>query len=269
MLFLKNLLMEVGVLKSYERMRQGVEQRFFWYIFDERLQRHTPVIVYQMGKVGSTSLYYSLKKSYPGIVLHSHSFASSDNDWRIRELYKHCLANGRPLNIISLTREPIERNISAFFQNFERDTGIPYRRDIFSLEELKELFLKNYNHDIPLDWFDSHIKANFGIDVYASPFPECGSSTYSNGNIRILILRSEIDDADKTEVIKEFLDLLEFQMISKNVSSKKAYAETYRIFRETVRLPSSYISRMCNSRYFNHFYTEEFVESVRKKWSRE
>jgi hypothetical protein len=269
---IKSFIIESGLLKASKRLIRWMEARLFWYIFDARLTSSTPVFVYQMGKVASTTIYRSLQKVYPGIVLHDHLFGpnrqGNPDAWRIRRLYEHCVVNQDPLYIISLTREPIERNISAFFQNFERETGVPYNRSDFSLTELRDLFLENYNHNVPLNWFDDNIKANFGIDVYATPFPADGVATYSKDNFHLLVIRCEIHDEKKAAAIRDFLDLPSFEIERRNVGTNKRYAQTYHLFKERVRLPLSYISKMCDSKYFTHFYNEEFVESVRHKWNR-
>jgi len=264
------MMRKAELLRRSLHIRRRIEGRLFlgMLIFDARLKRSIPILVYQMGKVASQSARHSIRKAYSGIVLLAHSFSFDHDDWRVRKLYEHAIVNGNPLNIISLTREPIGRNISAFFQNFERDTEVPYKKSDFSLLDLKKLLLENYRHHIVLDWFDNNIKAHFGIDVYTVPFPDCGVATYCNNNVRLLVMRSEIDDDAKLAAIREFIELPGLEMIYKNVGSNKEYAETYWLFKETVQLPSSYVSEMCDSKYFDHFYSKEFVESVRQKWSR-
>jgi hypothetical protein len=177
------------------------------------------------------------------------------------------MGEAMPLNVISLTREPIGRNVSAFFQNFERDAGVHYNKSNFSLEELKAIFLKKFNHELPLRWFDKNIKENFGIDVYANSFPQYGYATYSHKNIRLLIMQSEIGDNKKVKVLRDFLKLSEFQITNRNIGEEKEYASIYKDFRTNVKLPFDYIDKMCKSRYFNHFYNKEYISSVKKKWS--
>jgi hypothetical protein len=263
---LKNLLIDIGVLRLRKKLSLIIGETFFSYRIDAQLDQFVPLLIYQMGKVGSHSIYYSLKKVYPGLVLHNHTFSFDDRDWRVRKLHHHCVVKKKPLNIISLTREPIGRNISAFFHNFKRDTGVSYLKSNFSLEELKRLFLDNYNHDIPLDWFDKHIKSEFGIDVYEKPFPLIGWATYTHKNARLLVIRSEIEDSAKISAIKKFLDLPIFELKRKNVGENKLYAETYQAFKNKIHLPSEYVNKMCDSKYISHFYTKNFVDSLRQKW---
>lgn len=236
-------------------------------LFDHKLRRATPIFVFQMGKVGSVSIYNSLSKLYPGVVLHAHSFSTNDKRWEIRRLYHWTISENRPLIIISFTREPIGRNVSAFFQNFERETGVPYDRANFSPEELKAIFLSHYPHETPLLWFDKQIKVNLGIDVYATPFPKCGYATYSHRNIRLLVMRAEIADNEKANLIRDFLGLTEFQLVNTNIGEEKDYGLTYRDFKSMVKLPSDYIAKMCESKYFSHFYGQEAIDAARMKWS--
>jgi len=236
------------------------------YYFNSRLGCCVPVFVFQMGKVGSTSIYESLLKFYPGVVLHGHKFHPHHENWKFRRLYNWTVLRRRPLNIISLTREPLGRNVSAFFQNFERDTAMPYEEANLSIEDLRLLFLSRYRHDIPLEWFDKNIRETFGIDVYATPFPGSGYAVYSHANVRLLVMRCEKGDEEKVKVIKDFLRLEQFQLLRKNIGEEKNYAATYREFKDKMKLPPEYIAKMCESRYFRHFYDAATIDEVREKW---
>jgi len=235
--------------------------------FNRYLKNHTPVLVYQMGKVASSSVTRSLSRQYPGVVLQAHYFNPNHKNWRIRRLYHWVMEETGPLNVISLTRDPVGRNVSVFFQNFERNTGVPYHKANFSLEELKTIFLKKFAIGQPVHWFDNNIMGNFGIDVYVKPFPKCGHSTYTHKNIRLLVMRSEINDNEKVKVIKDFLRMDSFQLVNRNISAQKEYASAYMDFKRNVKFPLDYIDKMCKSKYFNHFYDQDIIDSVKQKWS--
>jgi len=256
--------------KSVKALKKGVVSAIKLYrdkvLFKRYLRNDIPVLIYQMGKVASKSVFKSLSHQYSGVVLHAHYFNSNHADWRIRRLYHWVIEEAMPLNVISLTREPIGRNVSAFFQNFERDTGVPYNDANFSHEELKTIFLTKFKHEIPLKWFDKNINENFGIDVYANSFPKCGYAEYSHKNIRLLVMRSEIGDNEKVKVLRDFLKLTEFQIINRNISEEKEYALGYKDFRKNVKLPCDYIDKMCKSKYFKYFYDEDDINAVRKNW---
>jgi hypothetical protein len=248
--------------------KQLIMNRLERIFFEIRLRRATPDFIYQMGKVGSSSVYHSILQQYSGAVFHAHNFFIDHEDPPIRHLYDWVIVKERPLKVISLTREPIGRNVSAFFQNFDRDTGVPYAKSAFSIEELKAIFLLNYKHEIPLVWFDNNIRVNFGIDVFATQFSESGIATYANNNIELLIMRLEVADDEKNKAIGSFLGLDHFQLQRTNVGEEKEYSTTYNEFKRKVRFSSDYIDKMCNSKYFNHFYSQETINAVRTKWSK-
>lgn len=235
-------------------------------VFEFQIRRNTPVFVFQMGKVGSTSIYLNLVRFHPGAVVHSHNFLEEHKRYQTRRLYRWAALEKKPINIVSLVREPISRNVSALFQNYERDLGIPFDGERISFEKLQEALLLNY-HIGQTRWFERRIQAIFGIDVYATPFPVSGYATYSKDNVRLLVMRSELPNSEKETVIKEFLGLKKFQIINANVGAEKDYAEQYRKFKSIVRLPVDYVNTMCDSKFARHFYSADVIEKARTVWS--
>ena len=237
-----------------------------------RLRRCCPVLVFQMGKVGSSSVYFSLNDSYPGAVAHAHWLTDDHHLWRVRRIHRHAVTKGRPLNIVSLTREPVARNVSVFFQNFERKAGGKIGELAPSFRELREMFLRDYDPvntergRVPIEWFDEHIRDQLGIDVYDQPFPESGFATYAQGRVRLLVMRSELGDSEKEEAIRRFLALSAFRLQRHNVSAEKEYAAAYRDFKERLRVPTDYYDALGMSRYALHFYGEDKMARVRERW---
>ncbi len=230
--------------------------------FERKLAKATPILILQMGKVGSLSVHTSLQRFYAGAVVHAHHFAPDHPDPQVGRLFRWAMHEEQPLNVISLIREPIGRNVSAFFQNFERETGTPFAESKYSVAELRSLFISRFDHDLPLRWFDEHIQANFGIDVYAKEFPRIGWQTYERANVRLLVVRSEITDVAKVDAIHGFLGIEPFELRNTNLGETKDYSATYRAFNQDFTLPPDLSDRMHASRYYRHFYgiaTSEFV----------
>ncbi|MGF1582488.1 MAG: putative capsular polysaccharide synthesis family protein [Gemmataceae bacterium] len=244
-------------------VRSTLEKTYFEYC----IRQTPPSLVFTMGKVGSMSVWTSLQKTYPGVVIHTHGFSHRHHDQKVRRLFHLFREREISLKVISLTRDPIGRNVASFFHNFERDMGLPCLEQYFSLGTLRSLFLQNYRHEIPLQWFDNQLGHSLGIDVYAEPFPECGHAQYTGERVELLVMRSDLPDTEKTGLIKQFLGIDGFSLVNTNIAAEKNYAETYRRFKELVTFPESYVRMMCDSKYFNHFYSQGEIEAIRKKWS--
>jgi hypothetical protein len=232
------------------------------------LKAARPLLIYQLGKVGSTSLEYSLVRAWPGLTVHAHSMTPHTGEsLELTGMREFVVKPRKPLFVISLVREPIARNVSAFFENFDREISKVGERPILSIDKMIDIFLSKYPHDFPLTWFDKHMKPDCGIDVYQHPFPTDGVQVIEQDHVRLLLMRVELDDQTKESAIKDFLGLKDFRIKRVNDSGQKAYIETYRLFREKFVPPDSYIERMYESRYFKHFYAgqkEHFVA----KWKR-
>ena len=231
-----------------------------------RARKHVPVFVFQMGKVASTSIYKSLQTHYEGPVFHAHSFEPFHGSPEIRALHRYHQAQN-PIKIISLIREPVTRNISAFFQNFKRDTGRTIEESNLSAIELKRMFLNNYPHEIPLVWFDNNIQKHFGIDVYSRPFPQSGHDTFSQDGIELLVMRHDLDDSVKEALVQDFAGLQDFCLESENVGAEKRYAELYELLKQ-VKLPLQHLHYLASSKYMHHFFKDDMRE-ILCTWSDE
>jgi len=247
------------------------------------LTRATPIIVYQMGKVGSTSVLASLLQNGFDCACGMHRMSPENiqavrqfrlarhrevSDERIGQwVYSHIVKKRKPAKVITLVREPISRNMSAFFQNFQVFMGTEWLDSRATSEDLLSSFIAEYSHSVPLTWFDVEMRQTVGIDVYEHPFPkEIGYHTIRQDCFELLILKLELDDVIKEEAIAKFLDVDEFHLVQANVGRQKDYAKGYREFLQTATLPQSYVEILCESRYMNHFYSEAEIEAVRLRW---
>jgi hypothetical protein len=273
----------------------------------------TPILIYQMGKVGSSSIRNSLFRNQDPrtrLVLMSHEYfpiryrdleripiepeyrdmlareIAHDQHvyeqfslrkrlgWRFREkfyaerIYKSWVCSQRPLQVITLVREPIANNISMFFQIIDQYLATDAEVSNYDIDELIDIFLENYMHSRPLTWLDAEIKTNFGIDVYQHPFPtDRGYTVISRGRVSLLILRCELDDRTKAQAIADFLDLDEFEILRSNIASEKSYARQYAEFKQRIRIPPALLDQMYNSKFARHFYSSQEREQFRAHWS--
>lgn len=235
---------------------------------DHRLEQAPPVVVFQMGKVASSTIYESLLRDWPGVVAHAHEFKPDHWDPLIARLAADFRSGARPYRFISLVREPIERNISDFFENYERYVGVPFARDRDrSVAELRQLFLDREPHNFPAEWFDRCLHPSIGIDVYSGPFPPEGFARYRSGNAELLVLRSELPDEAKAWAVAAFTGLSSLRLRVQNRARDKRYAGVYRDFVETVRFPEEFVAGMCATRYYETFYGADHRDRALHRWS--
>lgn len=245
----------------------------------------TPIVVYQMGKVGSGSITQTLIASgYEAYHIHhlretniegvKSQLLSKGLDLppeltTIPKIIKENILGSAPNRFVTLVRDPIARNISAFFHNLHILTSMPNSNEKPDVTELINVFLTQYNHEIPLNWFDNELKTVLGIDIYQYPFPKNNGYLEINfKNIHLLILKVEIPDEAKIKALSKFLGGSPIKFRKSNIAEDKYYNDTYKVFQANIKLPIGYIDSMLNSKYTNHFYSNEEISEFRLKWNK-
>jgi hypothetical protein len=254
-----------------------------------------PILIFQMGKVGSTSVMASLKALKLGRpIYHIHtltedgiahgesiygkmpqSYRSRGKHLLMSQLLRKHLAKGLTepkWKIITPIREPIGRNVSSFFQII--DVLIPdfeerYGAGSIKMAELTDLFLEQYPVSRFLDWFDVELKSVFGVDVFSSAFPTTkGYKIYGGPQADVLLLRLENINECANEAFTEFLNVEQFKLVKANVASEKKYYEAYQQFAASVILPDTYLNQVYASKYAQHFYSAEEINAFKVKWNK-
>ena len=253
-----------------------------------------PLLVYQMGRVGSTSIVRSMVTSgLDAPIYHAHfltpagselmeQLKSSHRSWRARYRSRLYLRQSQLLSqwvhkqhaprfkVITLARDPVAVNISGFFHNLYAwlpELAAESGYQTLDHSEIVQIFLERYPHHIPLTWFDTELKQVLGIDVFQTDFPiSKGFKIYHSVHTDVLLIRMEDLDRCGPMAFKEYLGMDCLELTKANVSSEQPYASLYRAFVERAALPSSYVDRIYGSKYACHFYTETERSRFKKKW---
>lgn len=255
--------------------------------------RSNPLIVYQMGKVGSEALEASLQHADLGRPLYRvHAmrrrniveglraanttprryFKRSKVDFYgyhlgreiRRDLHKH------QWQVITMVRDPVAQNVSSFFQIV--DLLIPgfadrLARDDVSLDELVALFVQHYPPDnIFVRWFEEELGRVFDVDVFAGTFPwEQGWDRVRRPHLDLLIIRLEDFDRVAVPAVSRFLGIPGFELRRRNEASQKGYSRLYDRFRTEAVLPRDYVDGVYESAMARHFYSPEERERFRAR----
>ncbi len=237
-------------------------------------------LIYTMGKVGSSSIYQSLKKEVPfADIYHIHHLS----DYWLHEVlpkgHKKFLPNiaigedvlrfikknpNKRFKVITLTREPVIRSISDLFQNWE---SVFENIDDVAPEELKN-HIESLDYKYAMNWFDSEFFRFLNIDIYQFPFDkDKGYEIYECDNIDVCCIKLEVLNQVGPKVLKEFLGI-DLNLFTANKSTDKGGKDKYLHLKENVKIDNSVLDELYNSKYMQHFYSEQEIAKFREKWGR-
>lgn len=280
------------------------------------------ISVHQMGKVGSTSVFHTLQAALPDFpVFHTHHYTAetilkvarktmSDEgqlpphlrdsvlfrDW-VRKAAKsrergRKIPRGPFIHLISMVRDPISRNMSAFFENIERwlarlseqdqkrieswlkvykKTGETPPEDITDvLERFQKLFTDKYREDLPERWLSKELCKPFDFELMATPFDrEKGYTIYEYPSCRLLFMTLESLNDVLVPALQKFLGLPKIEAARANTGTDKRYAPLYKRFTSTIDLPPEYLDRAYDNDMTRYFYNAKQIEAFRARWSKQ
>ena len=248
-----------------------------------RQPRHKPrlpltPVVYSMGKVATSAISTAmLQAGLP--VHHIHTL----NEKNLMRAAKRATDQGNfpPPHIcesmawksrlftypdkclyITLVRDPIARNLSAFFENIGR--YIPQELDGIAPEEILQTFIQKYNHQTPLLWLDKEYKGELGIDVYGTAF-DVKKKYVRLPHCNMVVFRSDCEDETMARILSETLGP-KLIVRRENDSTDKEYAELYSAVKKIARFPDAFLDQMYDTKYARHFWAPEEIAEFRKRW---
>jgi hypothetical protein len=243
------------------------------------------ILIYQMGKVGSTSLAKALGDGaiqihnfFPRNELCPHkpsyrsSFYKRPIHWMFYRLIRLGVRRRRKLKIITLVRDPIGRNIATYFQDLHywlsyyfseiRPNHLAREEDI---DILVACFRETFDHKYPLDWFDKELKRITGVDVYEHQFDtNTGCTRIDEGRVSILIVQTEKLSAC-WHTVEEFCGR-KLESREDNRGKRKWYGTLYSEFVKRYFVPAEELEETYSSRYATFFFSAETREELRRKW---
>ena len=271
---------------------------------DVKKNLHYPeiILVYQMGKVGSSTLFQSLNQSlsHQGIYhihtlnpelikevfakkkLHQQFYTNHRYALAHHFIVSRCLSRNlsllkqKKLKVITAIRDPVARNISAFFEHREKtDRALTDRTNSLQIEEIIAAFWEEQKESKAESfqdrWFNQELKATLGIDLLSKPFnKESGYEIFlakGKTSSSTLVIKLEHFSHCLEKAISEFLQE-EIKIKNKNLGRRKFYSELYQQFKQKIEFPQVYLEKIYSQECVRHFYSEAEINQFMNKWLR-
>ena len=250
------------------------------------------ILVYQPGKVGSSTIYNSLySNGIPAIHLHRLNYNAKlfPNCEKAYNKFLNKIKENNVIKIISGVREPIGRDISNFihnldggrwyFYNFQYpDLNVSFKKaienyyiDVRDKERKKDFQWLDisYNNGIygqEFEWFTEELEGAVGVDIYKFPFDrEKGYTIIRQGNVEIFLYTLEKLNSN-WDVLESFIGK-PISRVNANIANEKKYSYLYREFLKQLSLDKEYVDFYFNgNERVRHFYTDEDIQKFYAKW---
>ncbi|MCB0397925.1 MAG: hypothetical protein KDD36_14835 [Flavobacteriales bacterium] len=240
--------------------------------------RNTRFLVYTMGKVGSTSLYDSLRFEYPFLSVHHIHFLTEEGvanqlaytqSQPLIEVVKRQVKAIRSVwdrsvwVVITLVRDPMARDISDIGEAISVENIDPASVNVQYLKERFDAF----DHQYALRWFREELNKQLQLDVFNTPFDHKKKySVYRFPKGHLIVLRLE-DLADTASpALKEVAGLKLKRTTRANTSAQKQYLEALKNLSEHLTLTPEKYQEVYENDYAEHFYTPEERRNFAKRW---
>lgn len=192
-------------------------------------------VVHSMGKCASRSIHKTLVRAGSDAT-HAHYIYGKGKD----------KDTNNTRYVISPIREPVRRNISAYFEN--------YYQDSMSADD----FIERYPHHVPLLWFDREVRRVWSIDVYDDEPVASGDGwwVYAKGGIRLLVIRMEnLDRWD--EAFWTLTGDCAPELMRVGVTAESDKGKDYKRFLDEETIPAFYYDFMARSKFVERFYDDK------------
>ena len=245
-----------------------------------------------MERTGSIAVFSSLQ-SHKLFVIGSHyldpkKLATQRLSGSARWASKYLIRKRKPVKIITLVRRPLENMLSTFARTDYGDKaahqGESTPQDEPCPRQLSEDFRRNYletdRYLRPLEWFTSEFQSALGINIYEHSFDkQNGYCRLQEKPYDVLIMRTELPDQQKAQLIADFVGIPSVEMVDPAVApvnrgrlpagkpgDKTHYAAKYKALKQNLVIPHNYLEAIVDSPHVQHFFTQEERDEMHAKF---
>ncbi|MEZ5245421.1 MAG: putative capsular polysaccharide synthesis family protein [Acidimicrobiales bacterium] len=274
--------------RPLRRASSGVDRAMVHAETRSRLRRN-PIVVYSMGKTGTTSLTTALEAASGRPVVKAHALSPRGIAtrlakaqrlaiverprflWSCEEIARALGAGGR-WDLLCGVRDPVALAVSDHFYGLQRqrEVGRDPWVDEHDADGHAAAIADNLRTNfIETDWFSEELGAVTGLDVYATPFPHHeGFSTHEDGRFRALVVRAEDLDDVGPRAIASFLGLpAPLPIERRNTGTAGDPTSAYRRFVDRAALPDDLVDAVYATPLARHFYRDDQRARFRARWT--
>lgn len=240
------------------------------------------IFLYQMGKVGSSSLELNIENS---LNIHSlygngpcpvrtdqvrNNFLKKILHTLYDKMKRKFIKRRNKTKIITLIRDPLQRNISMFFQDlpywiykfYDNSTDTHNHIRTENANFLNHVFETQFNHFYFDQWFDRELKKTTKIDIFkCNDIKEKKTKILNNSKFSILIIKFEyLNDKETIKEIENFTGL-EISKNKTNIGEKKWYGDLYSKFKKEYTPSKEYIEKLYSRRTSKAIYSHKELET--------
>lgn len=237
-------------------------------------------LIYTLSKVGSSSVYYSLKQKFPyKDIQHVHFLGAT---WLNKlktdhKVFKNNLKNADRvfdllnkkhwnIKIIALTRDPIARDVSGMFQTWQHVFDVEDITQVSAEQIISHLTATDFSYS--QNWFETDFLEFTGLDVFKEGFDtHKGYQIYHTHKASILILQLEQLNTVYNEAMNAFIGKGSYVLQEENITSSRASGELHKNVKTLLKLPLERIDNIYASDYVTTFYNASQIVHFKKKWS--
>ncbi len=233
-----------------------------------------PVVVYAAGRVGSVAMLNALRRA--GVFSFKVEFFDHTISASSRFCSRHVLRSQLPAKFIVLVRDPVEVLCSLYFSKVVRghvsNAAEALRKedvatlvDLFQVEVAEGDYVPTY-----VRWFETEFAPHLGFSMFAKPFDWNSKFTrFKEGRFDVLVLRTDMLDAEKERQVEAFLEIDRFKLRRENEKSASAYAALYSAFKAELKLIPSALDMIYTSAYAQHFFSPGEISELRRRWNQQ
>ena len=245
-----------------------------------------PVVIFSMGKTGTTSLTQAIAATTSRPVVKAHALSKDGLGrrfatearlnvqtrprylWQCEQIARSLKGDGR-WTLLCGVRDPIAIAVSGHFYGLARQgaTGQqPWM--IGDVEDHAHAIAQTVEKNIERDWFREELKPSTGIDVYSTGFPtNVGVQTLENGKFSALILRAEDLDAAGPDAVARHLGHDVPIPIARENTARSSTSSPYDRFCAEGQLPEDVVVAAYETEMARHFYSPTELETFRARWT--